>query len=45
MVVCMRNKEKKKLSNNNHPLIVINLTRADVITMRGLHCIEKVLKV
>ncbi len=39
MVVCMRNKEKeKKFGYNNHPLIVINLTRTDVITVRGFDC-------
>ncbi len=38
MVICMRNKEKgKKNSYNNSLLIVINLMRTDVITIRGFH--------
>ncbi len=40
MVICVRNKEKeKKIGYNTHPLIVINLTRADGMTIRGSHCI------
>ncbi len=42
MVIYMRNKEKeKKFGYNNHPLKVINLTRTDVIIVRGFHCIFK----
>ncbi len=37
MVIWMRNKEKKIFGYNNHLLIVINLIRTDVVTIRGLH--------
>ncbi len=44
MVICMRHKGKeKKKGYNNHLLIVINLTRTDVITIRGFHCIYNTL--
>ena len=38
MVICMRYKEK--IGCNYHPLIVINLTQTDVITISRFHCIE-----
>ena len=38
MVIGMRNKE---IGYCNHPLIVINLTRTDVITISGFHCTVK----
>lgn len=40
MVSCMRNKEKEeKIDCSDHPLIVINLSRTDVITTSGFYCI------
>ncbi len=40
MVNPMRSKEKEKKNGyNNHPLTVFNLTRTDVITIKGFHCI------
>lgn len=41
MVMCLRHR-KKEIKNNDHPLIVINFTQTETITISSFHCVHSV---